>query len=36
MGFLWLVLSLKVIRQIEKRGQKVLDPIVQQPQATNL
>ncbi|MCW3074973.1 MAG: hypothetical protein JWP69_2042 [Flaviaesturariibacter sp.] len=31
MGFLWLVLSLKVIRQIEKRGKKVLDPIVQQP-----
>lgn len=31
MGFLWLVLSLKVIRQIEKRGKNVLDPIVQQP-----
>jgi undecaprenyl-diphosphatase len=31
MGFLWLVLSLKVIRQIEKRGKTVLDPMVQQP-----
>ena len=31
MGFLWLVISLKVIRQIEKRGKKVLEPIVEQP-----
>jgi undecaprenyl-diphosphatase len=30
MGFLWLVISLKVIRIIEKRGKK-LDPVVQQP-----
>lgn len=30
MGFLWLVISLKVIRQIEKRSKK-LDPAVQQP-----
>ena len=29
-GFLWLVISLKVIRQIEKRGQK-MDPVVQKP-----
>lgn len=35
MGFLWLVLSLKVIRQIEKRGKTVLDPIVQQPPAVS-
>lgn len=31
MGFLWLVISLKVIRIIEKRGKKSLDPVVQQP-----
>jgi len=30
-GFLWLVISLKVIRQIEKRSLKKLNPIVQQP-----
>lgn len=30
-GFLWLVISLKVIRQIEKRSLKRLDPVVQQP-----
>lgn len=30
-GFLWLVISLKVIRQIEKRGQKTLNAVVQQP-----
>lgn len=28
-GFLWLVISLKVIRQIEKKGMKELNPIVQ-------
>lgn len=33
MGFLWLVISLKVIRAIEKRGKKVLEPIVEQPPA---
>jgi undecaprenyl-diphosphatase len=31
MGFLWLVISMNVIRFIEKRSQKVLDPIVDQP-----
>ncbi|MEO6069330.1 MAG: phosphatase PAP2 family protein [Chitinophagaceae bacterium] len=31
MGFLWLVISLKVIRQIEKYSQRKLNPIVQQP-----
>jgi membrane-associated phospholipid phosphatase len=30
-GFLWLVFSLKVIRQLEKRGKQELNPIVQQP-----
>jgi len=30
-GFLWLVISLKTIRQIEKRSMKKLNPIVQQP-----
>jgi membrane-associated phospholipid phosphatase len=30
-GFLWLVFSLKVIRQIEKRSMKEVDPVVQQP-----
>ena len=30
-GFLWLVISLKVIRQIEKRSMKSLNPIVQKP-----
>lgn len=29
-GFLWLVISLKVIRQLEKRSLKKLDPVVQQ------
>ena len=31
MGFLWLVISLKVIRQIEKKGMQKVDPVVQQP-----
>ena len=31
MGFLWLVISLKVIRQIEKKGMQKIDPVVQQP-----
>ena len=31
MGFLWLVVSLKVIRQIEKWSQRKIDPVVQQP-----
>jgi len=31
MGFLWLVISLKVIRQIEKWSQRKIDPVVQQP-----
>jgi hypothetical protein len=30
-GFLWLVISLKVIRQIEKRSIKKINPIVQEP-----
>jgi undecaprenyl-diphosphatase len=30
-GFLWLVISLKAIRQVEKRGKKELNAIVQQP-----
>ena len=30
-GFLWLVISLKVIRQLEKRSIQKLNPIVQQP-----
>ena len=30
-GFLWLVISLKVIRQVEKRGKQTLNPVVQQP-----
>jgi undecaprenyl-diphosphatase len=34
MGFLWLVISLKVIRQIEKYSQRKLNPIVQQPATT--
>ena len=31
MGFLWLVISLKVIRQIEKWSKRKIDPVVQQP-----
>jgi undecaprenyl-diphosphatase len=31
MGFLWLVVSLKVIRQIEKWSKRQIDPVVQQP-----
>lgn len=31
MGFLWLVVSLKVIRQIEKWSKRNVDPVVQQP-----
>ncbi|MFN2438989.1 MAG: phosphatase PAP2 family protein [Chitinophagaceae bacterium] len=31
MGFLWLVISLKVIRQIEKKSMQKIDPVVQQP-----
>jgi membrane-associated phospholipid phosphatase len=31
MGFLWLVISLKVIRQIEKWSKREIDPVVQQP-----
>jgi undecaprenyl-diphosphatase len=31
MGFLWLVISLKVIRQIEKYSRRNVDPVVQQP-----
>ena len=31
MGFLWLVVSLKVIRQIEKWSKREIDPVVQQP-----
>ncbi len=31
MGFLWLVISLKVIRQIEKWSKREVDPVVQQP-----
>ena len=31
MGFLWLVVSLKVIRQIEKWSKRTVDPVVQQP-----
>jgi undecaprenyl-diphosphatase len=34
MGFLWLVISLKVIRQIEKYSKRNLDPVVQQPATT--
>jgi hypothetical protein len=30
-GFLWLVICLKVIRQIEKRGKKTLDAVVEEP-----
>jgi undecaprenyl-diphosphatase len=30
-GFLWLVISLKVIRQLEKRSMRKLNPVVQQP-----
>jgi membrane-associated phospholipid phosphatase len=33
MGWLWIVVSLKVIRQIEKQSKKQIDPIVQQPPA---
>jgi undecaprenyl-diphosphatase len=33
MGFLWLVLSLKVIRMIEKRGQQQLNAVVEAPPA---
>ncbi len=31
MGFLWLVISLKVIRQLEKYSRRNIDPVVQQP-----
>jgi len=31
MGFLWLVISLKVIRQIEKKSMQKIDAVVQQP-----
>lgn len=31
MGFLWLVVSLKVIRQIEKWSKREIDPVVQEP-----
>ncbi|MDB5252178.1 MAG: hypothetical protein JWP27_1347 [Flaviaesturariibacter sp.] len=31
MGWLWIVVSLKVIRAIEKQGQKQIDPLVQKP-----
>jgi hypothetical protein len=30
-GFLWLVISLKVIRVMEKRSMRKLNPIVEQP-----
>jgi hypothetical protein len=30
-GFLWLVISLKVIRLMEKRSLRKLNPIVEQP-----
>jgi undecaprenyl-diphosphatase len=33
MGFLWLVISLKVIRRIEKYSKHTVDPVVQQPAA---
>jgi membrane-associated phospholipid phosphatase len=33
MGWLWIVVSLKVIRQIEKQSKKQIDPLVQQPPA---
>ncbi|MDB5196354.1 MAG: hypothetical protein JWP88_725 [Flaviaesturariibacter sp.] len=31
MGWLWIVISLKVIRRIEKASKKNIDPVVQQP-----
>jgi undecaprenyl-diphosphatase len=31
MGWLWIVISLKLIRQIEKKSKREIDPVVQQP-----